>query len=506
MSSGRWQARRRSRPPSTKPREPRRHGARFRSPSARPSSGARSMPSSPGGRDRTELTWQMGRPVRYTPNEVAGFEERPLHDRGGGAGSRRRRRRRQARLHPIHPPRVPLGVAFIIAPWNYPYLTAVNAVVPALMAGNAVILKHSAQTPLCAERIGEAPPAGLPAGLFQHLHLSDADRPNHRQRRDRLRLHRLGRRRTQRAGGGSAALSSRSDWSWAARTPRTCERMPISSTRSRILADGAFFNSGSPAARSSASTCTATSMTASSMVWSSSPAAIVWMTDRSGDHAWAAGPARRRRVRARPDRRGAGGRSDRASGSYGLLQGHPASAYMAPQVLTGVDHTMRIMTEETFGPAVGVMPVASDDEAIRLMNDSRYGLTAAIWTADADAAIRIGDRVATGTWFMNRCDYLDRRSLDRGQGSGRGCSLSRPSTSVSPVPSRSICARRPEWPRPRTPSTGAGACAGATVGPERCRVRCRAARRSGRARSRTAPAWRRSWPAARDPAPARGAR
>ena len=104
----------------------------------------------------------------------------------------------------------------------------------------------------------------------------------------------------------------------------------------------------------------------------------------------------------------------------------PGSAYMAPQVLTGVDHSMRIMTEETFGPAVGVMPVASDEEAVILMNDSRYGLTAAIWTADEDAAIRIGDQVETGTWFMNRCDYLDPALAWTGvKESGRGCSLSR---------------------------------------------------------------------------------
>ena len=104
----------------------------------------------------------------------------------------------------------------------------------------------------------------------------------------------------------------------------------------------------------------------------------------------------------------------------------PGSAYMAPQVLTGVDHSMRIMTEETFGPAVGVMPVGSDEEAIRLMNDSRYGLTAAIWTSDEEAAIRIGDQVETGTWFMNRCDYLDPALAWTGvKDSGRGCSLSR---------------------------------------------------------------------------------
>jgi acyl-CoA reductase-like NAD-dependent aldehyde dehydrogenase len=110
----------------------------------------------------------------------------------------------------------------------------------------------------------------------------------------------------------------------------------------------------------------------------------------------------------------------------GFPKDAPGSAYMAPQVLTGVDHSMWIMTEETFGPAIGVMRVGSDEEAIRLMNDSRYGLTAAIWSADVDAAIRIGDQIETGTWFMNRCDYLDPALAWTGvKDSGRGCSLSR---------------------------------------------------------------------------------
>jgi acyl-CoA reductase-like NAD-dependent aldehyde dehydrogenase len=100
--------------------------------------------------------------------------------------------------------------------------------------------------------------------------------------------------------------------------------------------------------------------------------------------------------------------------------------YLPPQVLTGVNHGMALMTEETFGPAVGIQSVRGDEEAIRMMNDSRYGLTASVWTSDADAALRIGERVDTGTWFMNRCDYLDPALAWTGvKDSGRGCTLSR---------------------------------------------------------------------------------
>ena len=99
--------------------------------------------------------------------------------------------------------------------------------------------------------------------------------------------------------------------------------------------------------------------------------------------------------------------------------------YMAPQVLVDVDHSMRLMSEESFAPVIGIMKVKSDEEAIALMNDSEYGLTAAIWTSDPEAAISIGERVDTGTWFMNRCDYLDPALAWTGvKNSGRGCTLS----------------------------------------------------------------------------------
>jgi acyl-CoA reductase-like NAD-dependent aldehyde dehydrogenase len=95
-------------------------------------------------------------------------------------------------------------------------------------------------------------------------------------------------------------------------------------------------------------------------------------------------------------------------------------------VLVGVDHSMRLMTEETFGPAIGIMPVDGDDDAVRLMNDSDYGLTASIWSSDVDAAAALGDRVDTGTVYLNRCDYLDPALAWTGvKDSGRGVTLSR---------------------------------------------------------------------------------
>jgi acyl-CoA reductase-like NAD-dependent aldehyde dehydrogenase len=99
--------------------------------------------------------------------------------------------------------------------------------------------------------------------------------------------------------------------------------------------------------------------------------------------------------------------------------------YMAPRILTKVSHDMRVMREETFGPVMTVMPVSGDDEAVRLINDSRYGLTSSVWTTDPEAALRIGERIETGTWFMNRCDYLDPALAWTGvKDSGRGCTLS----------------------------------------------------------------------------------
>ena len=376
-----------------------------------------------------ELTWQMGRPIRYTPGEVAGFEERARYmiEVAGGALADVEVGDKPGFTRFIR--REPLGVVLVIAPWNYPYLTAVNAVVPALMAGNAVILKHSAQTPLCAERIGQALAAGgLPAGVFQHLHLSHAAA---------TRL--IGSGAVDFvsftgsvAGGHSVQQAASSHFpgvglELGGKDPAYVRADADLAHAVENLADGAFFNSGQ-------SCCAIERIYAHRDVFDRFVDGMVevarsYRLDDPGDPETTLGPLVRPAaadfVRAQVEEAVAAGA--RAHVDWGTFAGNASgTAYLAPQVLTGVDHSMRIMTEETFGPAVGVMPVASDDEAIRLMNDSRYGLTAAIWTSDADAAIRIGDRVETGTWFMNRCDYLDPALAWTGvKDSGRGCSLSR---------------------------------------------------------------------------------
>jgi acyl-CoA reductase-like NAD-dependent aldehyde dehydrogenase len=297
------------------------------------------------------------------------------------------------------------------------------------MAGNAVVLKPSAQTPLCAERIGEALAAGgLPAGVFQHLHLSHeaAARIIDGGAVDFVSF-------TGSVPGGhnvQQAAASRFlgvGLELGGKDPAYVRPDADLDHAIENLADGAFFNSGQ-------SCCAIERIYVHRDIYDRFVDGLVEFvrsyrlgdpTDPETTLGPLVRPAAADFVRGQiQDALAAGARGHIDPKTF--AKNAPGSAYMAPQVLTEVDHTMRLMTEETFGPAVGVMPVTSDEEAIRLMNDSRYGLTAAIWTADEEAAIRIGDQVETGTWFMNRCDYLDPALAWNGvKDSGRGCSLSR---------------------------------------------------------------------------------
>jgi acyl-CoA reductase-like NAD-dependent aldehyde dehydrogenase len=371
----------------------------------------------------------MGRPIRYTPNEVRGFEERARYMIGVAEEALADVRVGDKAGFTRFIRRVPLGVAFVIAPWNYPYLTAVNAVVPALIAGNAVILKHSAQTPLCAERMGEAFAAGgLPAGVFQHLHLSHDAAAGII---DSGQVNFVSFTGSVPGGHGVQEAASRRflavGLELGGKDPAYVRPDADLDHAIENLADGAFFNSGQ-------SCCAIERIYVHRDVYDRFVDGLVefargYRLEDPTDPETTLGPLVRPAaadfVRAQIHEAVDAGAQAHVD-PKAFARDAARSAYMAPQVLTGVDHTMRIMTEETFGPAVGVMPVGSDDEAIRLMNDSRYGLTAAIWTADEEAAIRIGDQVETGTWFMNRCDYLDPALAWTGvKDSGRGCSLSR---------------------------------------------------------------------------------
>jgi len=376
-----------------------------------------------------ELTRQIGRPLSQSPGEIRGFEERARYmielapdaladiDAGPKAGFTRFIRRE------------PLGVVFIVAPWNYPYLTAVNGVVPALMAGNAVILKHSAQTPLCAERFAAAfKAAGLPKGLFQHLHMSHEDT---------LKL--IGSdgidyvNFTGSVPAGHAIVRAAADrFIGLGLELGGCDPAYVRADANLAhaienLVDGAMFNSGQ-------SCCGIQRIYVHQDVYKPFLDGFVDLTNqyRLGNPLDAntnLGPVVRagaaeevRKAVAKATRQGAKPLIDPKR----FAADRKGTAYVAPQVFKVDSNHNAVMQEECFGPVAGIMKVKGDGDAIYHMNDSDFGLTAAIWTADEKAAIDIGNRVDTGTFFMNRCDYLDPALAWTGvKDSGRGCTLSR---------------------------------------------------------------------------------
>ena len=375
-----------------------------------------------------ELTWQMGRPISQAPGEVAGFEERARYmiEIADSALADIKPEAKDGFTRYIK--REALGVVFVVAPWNFPYLTSVNAIMPALLAGNAVVLKHSAQTPLCAERLQQAfDEAGLPKGVFQHLHLnhSDTERVIQSPIIDFVAFTGsvAGGEMVERAAvgrfigvglelGGKDPAYVRAD----ANLQHAIE----------TVTDGAIFNTGQ-------SCCGIERVYVDQSIMTEFVEGVVELVKaynlgRPDDAATNLGPLAKSSaaefVRAQIDEAIAAGATahiDPAS----FAANETGTPYLAPQVLTGVDHSMRVMTEETFGPLVAIMSVSDDDEAIQLMNDSEFGLTAAIFTRDESAAIDIGNQIDTGTWFMNRCDYLDPALAWTGvKNSGRGCTLS----------------------------------------------------------------------------------
>ena len=375
-----------------------------------------------------EIAWQMGRPISMATGEVNGLEERArtmieLADEGLAS----------VRL-PDKPgferwiQREPLGVVFVIAPWNYPYLTAVNAIVPAILAGNSVILKHSAQTPLCAERFYQAfQSARLPDGVFQFLHLG------HEATESIIRDTRI----DHVAFTGSVAGGAMVEHAAAGRFisvglelggkdpayVRADADIPYAVD---VTMDGAFFNSGQ-------SCCGIERIYVHESVFDQYlRQAIDWVKNlklgRSDERETTLGPLVRasaadfvrKQVEEAIDQ---GAIAHISRDDFPLDK--PGTPYLMPQLLSNVNHGMRVMSEESFGPVVGIQKVSSDQEAVNLMNDSEYGLTAAIFTTDIDSGVELGRQLETGTFFINRCDYLDPGLAWTGvKNSGHGCSLS----------------------------------------------------------------------------------
>ena len=375
-----------------------------------------------------ELAWQMGRPVRFGAGELGGFEERARHMIAIAGASLENIVPEPKAGFTRYIKRDPLGVVFTIAPWNYPYLTAVNSVVPALMAGNTVVLKHASHTLLVAERFQQAfEAAGVPGGVFQHLVLS------HRQT-ERVISSGLADMVcfTGSVGGGKAMERAAAErfiplgLELGGKDPAYVRADCDVAHAVENVADGAFFNSGQ-------SCCGIERVYVHQDVYDAFVEGFVDLTKTHVlgsplDEATTLGPLVRPSaadfVRGQVDAAVRAGATAHISGSD-FTADTGEGAYLAPQVLTGVNHQMAVMTEETFGPVAGIMKVSGDDEAVGLMNDSEYGLTASIWTRDEASAIEIGDRLETGTVFMNRCDYLDPALAWTGvKDTGRGCTLS----------------------------------------------------------------------------------
>ncbi len=377
-----------------------------------------------------ELTMQIGRPIAYSPFEIRrGFAERVNYMCDIAEGELcdifiepKENFQRFIR-------REPLGVVLVLAPWNYPWLASVNAIVAAILAGNSVILKIAPQTPLVAERYAEAfAAAGLPDGVFQYLHI------DHDQVAEVIRDARIGFVAfTGSVAGGHAVQRAASERFLATglelggKDPAYLRADAPLEAAIENLVDGAMFNSGQ-------SCCAIERIYVHQDVYDNFVAGFVELTKQ-----YQLGNPLAPETTLGPLVRTEAADKVRAQINEALQRGAQAlidpklfpadkagTPYLAPQVLVNVDHRMRVMREETFGPVVGIMKVSDDDAAIRLMNDSRYGLTASIWTTDVEAALRIGDQIETGTWYMNRCDYLDPAlAWTAVKDSGRGCTLSK---------------------------------------------------------------------------------
>ncbi len=374
-----------------------------------------------------EITRQMGRPISQALNELKGFKERADYMLSIADEKLKNIYLPEKENFKNYIKRIPMGVSFIIAPWNYPYLTSVNSIIPSLAAGNSVILKHSAQTPLCAEQLYESAKKTLPNNTFNYLHL------NHNDSLKIVSDKRIG--FVSFTGSVSAGYEVQKSTmnkfisialELGGKDPAYVRYDADLENTVENLVDGSFFNSGQ-------SCCGIERIYVDKKIYNNFLELFIDKT-----YSYKLGNPLKEDINLGPVVKLSAADFIKDQMNLAVKQGakmmideskfdYPKEHknYMVPQVLTNVNHEMKFMMEETFGPCVGIMPVNSDNEGINLMNDSPYGLTASIWTKDIDVAEKLGNKVNTGTLFMNRCDYLDPGLSWTGvKETGKGCSLS----------------------------------------------------------------------------------
>ncbi|MFP7569486.1 aldehyde dehydrogenase family protein [Marivita sp. S2033] len=373
----------------------------------------------------TELAHQMGRPVRYG-GEYGGFNERLTYMADVAEESLAPMEVEDSTSARRVIKRVPWGVVLVVAPWNYPYMTAINTVAPALIAGNTVILKHAAQTLAVGDHLAEAfYAAGVPQDVFQNLVL-DHDTTSALIAERAVNFVNF----TGSVGGGQAMEHAAA----GTFTPVSTELGGKDPGYVRAdadleaavdgLMDGAMFNAGQCC-------CGIERIYVHESLYDQFvEKAVAWVKGQKLgnplEQDTTMGPMANIRfakeVRAQIDE----ALTDGAKAHIETMPADDGGAYLTPQILTNVTHKMRVMRDESFGPVVGIMSVKNDDEAIALMNDSPFGLTAAIFSRDAQAVEAIADQLETGTVFMNRCDYLDPALCWTGcKDTGRGQGLSK---------------------------------------------------------------------------------
>jgi len=355
------------------------------------------------------LTWQMGRPLWQA-------DETPRLKLVGELAGQAAGEALAEAGYPADPGisrfvrRVPLGVTLSICAWNYPVAMLGYLVSAPLIAGNVVIFKHSPQTALIAEIAAEAfAAAGAPDGVFQAIHMTHSDC-------ERLigsgRLHAVnfigsvaGGRRVHRAAGGSF---THVHLELGGKDPAYI-RPDVDLARAiPLLVEGCYSNAGQ-------SCCSVERIYVHADIHDrfveafAAEAATVTL-----DHPLSAKPYIGPVVRASAAAHIRGQIDEAlAKGAKRVLApGRSAArdlgpAYVEPELLAEVDHSMPLMREETFGPVAAVQRVADDAEALRLMNDSSYALTASVWTADEAEGQRLLDELEAGTVYLNRCDHAD---------------------------------------------------------------------------------------------------